>query len=527
MSRLEPRRVARTLAVSIAALALATLGVAYLQDAIGIPNPSAVYLIAVVATALAGGALAAVGTSFAAFLLYNFLFTAPRFTFSIADPAVWLSVLLLLFVGIVVGQLAAVGRSRAEVARAHEREAVALFRMSRGLATRASTTDVLPDIARVLREEVGLDRVWIALGADDAAERVAADSGEASDAPSAPAATGLLHVLRRTPGDAPAEWVRVHQGSRTRSASDTLRVRIEAGAAVLGSIWATRPRDRGLPGRPATRLLAAAADQVGQALAQDRLAGATRAAEVARASDALKSSLLQTVSHDLRTPLAAIRMAASALRPESGLDDEARSASVDTVEQEVQRLNRLVTNLLDVSRIEAGGLRVEREAVALDDILARAIERLRPRLDGRPIEVALDAPPVSVDPVLLDAAFTNVAENAIAHAEPGAAVRIAAGPGGDGFVRLTVEDGGPGVPDDALPRLFDKFFRVARTGRRDATGMPPSAGEGAGAGTGIGLAVTRGFVEAMGGRVAARRSDLGGLAVDLDLPVAALPPELA
>jgi len=525
MARIGPTRLVRTLAVAIATLALATLAVAYLQDGAGIPNPSAVYLIAVVATALAGGAVAAVGTSVAAFLLYNFLFTAPRFSFSIADPAVWLSVLLLLFVGIVVGQLAAVGRTRAEVAQAHEREALALFRLSRGLATRARTTDVLPDIARVLRDEVGLDRVWIALGPDDAAELVAADTGAVGGATGGPAATGLLHVLRRTPGDAPAEWIRVHQGSRTRSAGDTLRVRIEAGAAVLGSIWATRPRDRGLPDRPATRLLAAAADQVGQALAQDGLAGATRAAEVARASDALKSSLLQTVSHDLRTPLAAIRMAASALRPESTLDDDARRASVDTVEQEVERLNRLVTNLLDVSRIEAGGLRVEREAVALDDILARAIERLRPRLGGRPVEVALDAPPVAVDPVLLDAAFTNVVENAIAHAAPGASVRIVAGSGGDGFVRLTVEDGGPGVPDDALPRLFDKFFRVASTGRRATAGFGPIAGGGTG--TGIGLAVTRGFAEAMGGRVGARKSDLGGLAVDLDLPVAALPPELA
>jgi len=523
MSRFRPSRLARTLVVAIASLGVATLVVAYLQDVAGIPNPSAVYIIAVVATAIVGGALGAVATSVAAFLLYNFLFTAPRFTFSIADPAVWLSVLLLLFVGIVVGQLAALGRARADIAQAHEREALALFRVSRGLAIRDSTIAVLPEIGGILRDEVGLERVWISLGTDDAAERIAADTAAnaATGVPFVPpAAVGLLWVLRRTPGDAPADWVRVHQTTRSPSSLDTYRVRIEAGGTALGSIWATRARERGVPNRPATRLLAAAADQVGQAIAQDRLAGASRAAEVARQSDALKSSLLQSVSHDLRTPLAAIRMAAASLRPDSGLDQPARRASADTIDREVEHLNRLVTNLLDVSRIEAGSLRVEREPMSLDDVLARAIERLRPRLGGHPIEVELEAPPVDVDPVLLDTAFVNVAENAIAHSDPAAPLRIRAAAGVDGFVRLTVEDGGPGVPPDALPHLFDKFYRVTPPGARAERSGPR-------AGTGIGLAVTRGFVEAMGGRVAARPSELGGLAIDLDLPAAAVPPGLA
>ena len=525
MSRFRPTRLVRTIAVAAASLAVATVVVGFLQDVAGLPNPSAVYLIAVVATALVGGAAGAIGTSVAAFLLDNYLFTEPRYSFSIDEPGAWLSVLLLLFVGIVVGQLAALERARTDVARSHEREALALFRLTRVLATRESTTAVLPEIARVLRDEVGLRRAWIALGPDDAAERVAADS--AADRSTAdggrvnPLPAGLLAVLRRTPGDAPAEWVRVHQAASSPSGLATYRIRIEAGGATWGSIWALRDRSAGAPDRPSTRLLAAAADQIGQALAQDHLAGASRAAEVARQSDALKSSLLQSVSHDLRTPLAAIRMAAAGLRSGSALGASDREASAETIEREVERLNRLVTNLLDVSRIEAGGLRIEHEAVALDDVLARAIERLRPRLAGRAVEIALDAPPVDVDPVLLDAAFTNVAENAIAHSTADAPLRIAASAAEPGFVRLTIEDGGPGVPADALPNLFDKFYRVAprRDGRRDRD-VPASR---SGSGSGIGLAVTRGFVEAMGGRVRARASDLGGLAIDLDLPIAAVP----
>jgi signal transduction histidine kinase len=164
---------------------------------------------------------------------------------------------------------------------------------------------------------------------------------------------------------------------------------------------------------------------------------------------------------------------------------------------------------------------VEREAMALDDVLARAIARFRPRLDGRSIEIDLAAPPVSVDPVLIDAAFTNVAENALAHSAAGAPLRIRAAPTDAGQVRLTVEDGGPGVPDEALPKLFDKFYRVAPAPGANAVRASARSG------TGIGLAVTRGFVEAMGGHVAARHSELGGLAVDIDLPAASVPTGLA
>jgi two-component system sensor histidine kinase KdpD len=514
------RRLALLIAVAVPSLAVATLGVGLLQDRLGVPNPSAVYLVAVVAIALVAGTPGAIAASVASFLLYNFLFTEPRGSFSITDPGVWLSVVLLLFVGIVVGQLVALERSRTAVAQAREREARALFQLSRGLATRADTAVVLPEIARILGMEARMRRVWVALGGDDASERVVADTG---DGPRL-AQGGLVRVLRRMPGDMPATWVRVHQALRPGAADrgegrgpgedDLYRVRIEASAASLGSIWAIRDRGLGIPDRTATRLLAAAADQIGQAFAQDQLAGASRAAEVARQSDALKSALLQSVSHDLRTPLAAIRMAAGTLRVDSGVAPDERRQSVDAIEREVEHLNRLVTNLLDLSRIEAGGLRVERDAVELDDVLGRAVERLRPRLDGRKLEVHLETPPVEADPILLEAAFTNVAENAVSHTPTGTTIRIAAHAIEGGFIRLTIEDDGPGVPDEALPRLCERFYRVP--GPRGAS-RP---------GTGIGLAVVRGLVGAMRGRVVARRSEMGGLAIDIDLPIAAVPAEL-
>ena len=411
---------------SVAALSLAaaTVAVALLQDGLGVPNPSALYLVAVVSTAIVSGTWGAVVAAVASFLLYNLLFVDPRYTLTVAQPRELVNLLLLLFVGIVVGQLAALQRARAEDAIAREREARALFRVSRALAIRESTPSVLAAIVDILREESGLDRAWVALGQDDTRERVAADTAPADPRP----AVGLHWVLHRTPGDTPARWVRIHTPvpHRTRAASEieTFRVRIEAGGESYGSIWSTRSRDCGEPDLNATRLLAAAADQIGQALRQERLAAEARAAEVARQSDALKSALLQSVSHDLRTPLATIRAAAGTLRPGVGLSESDQQDSADAIDREVEYLNRLVTNLLDLSRIEAGALRAELDVFELDDLVGQTVERLRSRLAGRPIDVHLNPVPVSVDPVFLDEAVTNALENAIKYTPAGTAIRL-------------------------------------------------------------------------------------------------------
>jgi two-component system sensor histidine kinase KdpD len=513
MHRPDARRIAVLLAVALPSLALATIIVAVLRSAADVPNASIVYLAAVVATAIVAGAPGAVATTIAAILLYDWFFTIPYYTLTMNEPSEWLNAVLLLGVGLVVGQLAALQRTRAEDARAREREARALFRVSRALATRESIPAVLPMVAKIVRDESGMARVWIGLG-DEGRERTA---GDTSDAPR-PALPAVQHVLRRAPGDEPATWVRLHLPGAARGAGTGLeayRVKIEAGGTAFGSIWAARDRGSGPPDRTTTRLLAAAADQAGQALAHDALAAEARAAEIAMQSDALKSALLQSVSHDLRTPLATIRAAAGSLRPDSGLSDTDREESAAAIDREVEYLNRLVTNLLDLSRIEAGALRADRDAFDLDDLLGRTIERLRPRLGGRTIEVRLAAPPVNVDPVFVDDAVTNVIENAIKYAGADAAIRvIAAALPGEPLVRLTIDDGGPGVPDDALPRLFEKFYRV------------PGGPRGSRAGTGIGLAVVRGLLEATGGRCTARRGELGGLAIDIDLPLADMPTEL-
>src|SRR5215208_378888 len=247
MRRLHGRDLARLLAVAVPSLAVATLAVVFLQEYVGVPNGSAVYLAAVVATALVAGTSGAVVAAVASILLYDFLFVLPLHTFRVDDPGEWLNLVLLLFIGIVVGQLVAIQRSRTEVATARELEARALFQVSRELATRQSTPAVLSTIVAILRHETAMTRIWVALGPDDASERVSADP--AADEPVR--IPGVHHVLQRTPDETPARWLRVHQPSQRRgplaSGQDAFRVRIEAGGRPLGSIWALRDRHDGEP----------------------------------------------------------------------------------------------------------------------------------------------------------------------------------------------------------------------------------------------------------------------------------------
>jgi two-component system, OmpR family, sensor histidine kinase KdpD len=527
------RSVAIALAAIVGLLAVVSVLVWLLQDRVGVPNASSVFLLAVVAAASRFGTVTAVATAIGAFFVYDLFFIEPVLTLRVEDSGEWLNLILLLVVGVVVGRLAAGQRDRAQAAARREREALALFRIGRSLATRSSTAAILPELASTLQAETVMDRVRITVGNPAGIERTAADqtvpkavgdtaAGETRvDGLPATAWTppASHHALRRTPGDAPAEWVRIHQPAREshgRGDAEAYRVSIDFGDRRLGSIWAVRPRHDGLPDPTQTRLLSAAADQIGQALELDRLGREAGEVEIARRSDALKTALLESVSHDLRTPLASIRAAAGTLLDRAApLDHDIQTATAQAIDREAEHLNGLVTNLLDLSRIEAGELRVDPEPFELGPLVERVLDRLRARLAGRIIDADIpdDLPPVLVDEVLIDQVLTNLFENAIKYTGDPARIRIRATVGEPSAraasrVSLKVEDDGPGVPDEAIGRVFDRFFRF------------PHPTEPSRPGSGIGLTVVRGLVEAMGGSATASRSALGGLAIELVLPSA-------
>jgi two-component system sensor histidine kinase KdpD len=516
--RIKPTttRDAITALAVIGAFIVATLVIATLEgDAVGIEDASPLYLVAVVAAGALGGTVPALVTAVAAFLVYDLLFTEPRLSVAVSDPREVLDLILLLFVGLVVGRLAAVQHARAEEAADRAAEANTLFALSRSLATATSTAEAAPDIADRVRDAAGLDRVWVVAGSGST-ERVLADTGDGTPPPH----PSLTSNLVRTPGDEPARWVRTHAMRAPGTHAPTgeapqYRARIEVDGVQLGTIVALRHRESGDPSRSETRVLALAADQIAVSLRRDQLRQAATDLEIAHETDVLKTALIDSVSHDLRTPLASIRATAGGLAdPDVPWTDEARRNAARVIDVEAARLDRLVSGLLDLSKIASGGLHPDLEPHELWSVVDPAVERLRPSLGERSIRIDIpdSLPPVLADAVLLDIVVTNLLDNVGAHSAPDAAVAVWASEA-DGMVRLVVEDGGPGVPTLAIDSLFDRFRRG------------PARSEGARRGLGIGLSVVRGLVDAMSGEVSAERSPLGGLAVSVRLRPAPAPAE--
>jgi two-component system sensor histidine kinase KdpD len=511
-------RVAQLFAWQAVSLAMATVVVAVLEEGLAVHDAWAVYLLAVAWVAIQGGSWPAAGTALASFLLYNFLFVPPRFTFAVANAQSALTLVMLLALGILIGRLAGAQRDRAAEAVTRERAARSLFAVSRELAAAKRTREALASVLTRIGGDLRLKQIWVGLGPTVAQEQVAAATD--LDA-SRPAASASHFLLRRTADDDRAEWIRISPpvgqdagpGSPVPSETQLYRLEISDGDGVSGSIWAIRDAALGRPSIEETRLLAATADQIGQGIRRDRLAAQATELEVARRSDEAKSALLDSVSHDLRTPLASIRAAAGNIAdPALAWSVSQRMAAAREIDADAERMNRLVGTLLDMSRIRAGALHPETELIPLDELIEGAVHRASPELGVRTLKVDLpqSLPPLEVDPVLADQVLANLLENIARHTPADTPARISGSTLGSGMVRLTVEDGGPGVPDGVRRQLFDAFYH--------SPGSPSSRG-----GSGLGLAVVRGLVEALGGTVVARASELGGVAVDVDLPARVAP----
>ena len=500
------RRLVETTAVAVASLAVATLVIALLRAAVHATFPAPIYLLAVLVVGMRYATWPAVASSVAAFILYDFLFVQPLYTFTINSPDEWINLILLLAVSVAIGRLVAIQTQRAADAAARAREAEGLHSVTSVLAATSTVDDAAPVVVKRLCEVTAMDRVWVGLGSDPVSERVLADTAPGDLRPIA----GWQVVLQRGPDDE-MYWRRAHvprMPGRTRATLH--RVRIEAAGQPIGSLWAVRAHGEAEPDRSETRILSAAADQLGQAIMRDRLAGEATTAQIARESEALKTALIDSVSHDLRTPLATIRAAAGSMldRSITWSGEEQRDA-FETIDAEAERMGRLVRNLLDLSRIEGGALKPELELRDLNDLVRQATARVAP--GGKTIRVVAPDEPltVRVDEVFFGQIVANLLENAVRYG--GDTIEICLDRAESGTVELSVQDDGPGVPAASLPRLFDKFYQVPGERSKSRHGM------------GIGLTVVAGLARSMGGTVRADKSDLGGLRIQIAFPAAALP----
>lgn len=508
--------------LALALTAIATGVIAGIDQAADVANISMLYLLAVMVGAIAFGSGPAVVASLAAFLAFNFFLINPKYRLTVSDPEEWVALGLLLATGIITGQLAAALRNRARDAKRREREAVVLYDVVRLMAG-SDLSEALTAVAERLRRELELAAVLIHLG-EGAPVQARAESGDSQALELARASSRIPGLVLRE-GEAPTaarrgspgRWIRIVPpalpGRPALPGGRLHVVPIAAQDRQIGSLVLVRPAASPPWSVADDRLLSAVTNQIHFTLERTKLREEALKAEVLRRTDEVKSALLNAVSHDLRTPLSSIiASAGSLLQEDVAWTEEERRDFALAIEEEARRLNRLVGNLLDLSRIEAGTLRPEKRWYDLGTLVADVLGRLRPTTAQHAVvaDVADDLPPVPLDYVEIDEVLCNLIENATSYTPLGTEIRVSARCAGD-QVEIEVADRGPGIPSEALPHLFEPFYRVRTAG-------PQSRG------TGLGLAVAKGLVEAHGGRIWAESRPSGGARFVFNLPLSEAAP---
>jgi two-component system, OmpR family, sensor histidine kinase KdpD len=458
------------------------------------------FLVVVVAAAATGGLGPGVTAAVLGFVASDVLFVRPYGTLLVSKAQDLVSLAVYLLVTLVVSTLVGTSEQRRVRAQQRERETHVLYELSASLVAHGSLDATLERASRTARRLLDLAGAAIVVLDGHGNARVAARDGELpDDLPDralAAAAKGL-----QAPGppglDAPGPQppgalVTIPMRAANRPAVGVLAV--VAGGTSLG---------------PAEgRMLASFAAQAALAVDQARSEEAWAKARALEATDRLRRALLNSVSHDLRTPLASVLASASSLLdPNVPLDEQERTQFLRTIEEEANRLARLVANLLDMSRIEAGAVDPRLAEVWLTDVVNPVVQRVRqtPSEQIIAVNVPESLPSVLVDPVRLEQVLSNVLDNARRYAGDGL-VRVDARRAGSG-VELRIVDHGPGIPEGERERIFSHFYRL------DSPARP-------GGGTGLGLAICRGLLEAMSGRIWVETAPGGGAAFVVRLPIA-------
>jgi two-component system sensor histidine kinase KdpD len=454
------------------------------------------FLLGVVVVSMRFGYGASLLAAVLSVLAFDFFFIPPYLSFAVTDFSHIVTFGVMFFVAIVISGLTKRIRDQADSARGRERRTASLYAISRELGVAASREKLLDIAARHVREVFGAKVAFLLPKRDDALEILLADEG----------------TLAPDDNDrGVADWVWTNQ-KPAGSGTDTLPLARGLFVPIKGSrgrvgVLALFPAGQPLriDDPDERQLLVTIAGLVGSGLERTLLAEEARRATLKIETEQLRNALLSSVSHDLRTPLGVVIGATSALLEQGApKDDATRRELLRTAHEEALRLNRLVANLLDMTRLEAGALKVHKEAQPLEEVVGAALNRMDDRLRGRAVrtDVPADLPLVPLDLVFVEQVLINVLENATKYTPAGSPLEITARLG-EGELIVEVNDRGPGVPKAEAERVFDKFYRA-----KDAEG-----------GVGLGLTICRGIISAHGGRMWVEDRPGGGASFRFTLPL--------
>ncbi len=491
-------------AVAPVIVAACAIVAAWLRDTVVETDLAMLFLVGIAVAAFALPRGPALLTTLLAVAAYDFFCVPPYSTFTVSDVRHVLTFVVMTGIGMLLSSLAqrVVGQARA--ARKRERTAAALYDLSRDLAECDDAASVFETAARSIHGALGFDVTLFAPDAGGALATVASRG----------------RVLNEKPELAVAEWCRAHaqpagSGTPTLPGSAGLYLPLKAGERVFGVAGVRIDDDSRAVRHPESRaLLDAFTTNVAHAVERVVLASEAEDARVQVKSEQMRSALLSSVSHDLRTPLAGIVGAASTLiEKQARLDDSVRKDLTRAILEEAARLGRLLQNLLEMTRIEGGGLKVKKEWQVPEEVIGSAIGRLGGRLAGHDLKVEVD-PDVALAPfdaLLIEQVLINLLENAAKYGPADGAIEVTAREREHELV-IEVSDRGPGLDEDERVRVFDKFYR----GRaKDAPGA------------GLGLTICKAIVEAHGGRIWAANRAGGGATFGLALPLGAAPKPIA
>jgi two-component system sensor histidine kinase KdpD len=494
VSGFAPSDTGRTIG-ALTALAAVTL---LLRAGLHVSNAATIsvtYLLLVLLVAATSRLAIAVVTSIAAMLCLNFFFLPPVGTFTIADPHNWVALCAFLVVSLVASHLSAVARARTDEAVGRRNELARLFDLSRDVLMITDSREALADLARAISRRFDLEFVAVAVPRDGdwdvfqaGARTIELDTRQLAGAYAAAQTTLEFDAYART-----------YAGHRTTTvAGEVVRlVPLRLGTKPIGVLAAAgRPVEAGT--------LDTLAGVVAIAIERAHFLEERKAGELTRQSEQLKTALLASLSHDLRTPLTAIRIAAGNLKA-SELAAADRVDQSDVILSEAERLTRLFENLLEMARIDAGVIDSELRWTHPSEIVAAAREQVEQTLQGHKLEVTIEPDlPVRLDPRLTATALAHLLENAAQYSPPGSAVRLTVRVGRDGLT-LQVRDHGPGIAAADLPHLFERFYRGSAARSRTS-------------GTGMGLWIVRGLLAAENGRVWAEDCADGGAQFTIVVP---------